>query len=184
LQHKRELKELQQETLLGKHDLCYFDEAGFSLTPSVPYAWQPIGERLEIPSSKSKQLNVLGFLNYNGQHLDPYVVQGRVDSSTAIACFDSFSNKIKKPTTVVIDNAPIHTSALFQSMIPQWEKRDLFLWFLPAYCPELNLIEMLWKKIKYQWMPISAYQSFENLDKELISILAAFGNKFQINFSK
>jgi len=126
---------------------------------------------------------VLGFLNYNGQDVDPYVVQGRVDSSTVIACFDSFCNKIKKPTTVVIDNAPVHTSALFQSKIPQWEMKNLFLWFLPAYCPELNLIEMLWKKIKYDWMPISAYQSFENLDQELISILETFGNNFNINFS-
>ena len=140
--HKRKLRELQEEVLLGGHDLYYFDEAGFSLTPSVPYGWQPIGERVEIPSSKSAQLNVLGFLDYKGEGFDPYVFQGGIDATIAVTCINRFVTKLTKPTTLVIDNAPIHTSAEFQSMIPEWEKQNLFLWFLPAYCPELNLIEM------------------------------------------
>ena len=181
--HKRLLSDLQQDSLSGEHDLYYFDEAGFSLTPSVPYAWQPIGQRYEIPSSKSRQLNVLGFLNYNGQQLDPYVFEGGVDASTVIACFDSFSRKLRKPTTVVIDNAPVHTSSRFQSMIPRWEEKNLYLWFLPSYSPELNLIEILWKRIKYHWLPMSAYTAFENLDRELCSILGSFGEKFSVNFT-
>jgi len=43
-------------------DLFYFDESGFTLEPCVPYAWQPLGKTIEIPSSKSKRLNVLGFV--------------------------------------------------------------------------------------------------------------------------
>jgi hypothetical protein len=35
-------------------DLYYFDESGFSLTPCIPYAWQPVGEVIEVPSSRSK----------------------------------------------------------------------------------------------------------------------------------
>jgi len=176
------LKELQRAVLRGEQDLYYFDEAGFSLTPTVPYGWQPIGKRIEIPSSKSKQINILGFLDYRGDGFDPYVVEGCVDASIAIACLDSFCKKIKRPTTVVIDNAPVHTSGLFQSMIPEWEKRGLYLWFLPAYCPELNLIEILWKKIKYYWLPIQAYQSFEKLNDELNNILANIGKKIRISF--
>jgi len=47
-------------------DLVYFDGAGFSLIPCVPYAWQLRGEILEIPSVHSQRLNVLDFLNLNG----------------------------------------------------------------------------------------------------------------------
>ena len=181
--HKRELGDLRQACLSGEHDLFYFDESGFSLTPSVPYAWQPIGQRYEIPSSKSQQLNVLGFLSYTGQELDPYVFEGGVDSATVIACFDSFCSKLSTPTTVVLDNAPVHTSARFQAKIPEWEEKNLYLWFLPSYSPELNLIEILWKGIKYQWLPASAYTAFENLDRNLCSILGSFGGKFRINFT-
>jgi hypothetical protein len=182
LQHQRELKELQRSVVRGEQDLYYFDEAGFSLTPSVPYGWQPIGERLEIPSSRSRQLNVLGFLDYQGNVFDPYIVEGGVDAATVIACMNSFCDKLTRPTTLVIDNAPVHTSSLFQSMIPSWEQRNLYFWFLPPYSPELNLIEILWKKIKYQWLPIDAYQSFESLTEELCHILANVGKRFSICF--
>jgi len=183
LQHKRELKKLQLEVMCGAHDLFYFDEAGFSLTPSVPYGWQPIGKRIEIPSSKSSQLNVLGFLDYRGKFFDPYVFKGGIDADIVISCMDSFSKKLTRPTTVVIDNAPVHTSAAFQSMIPEWEQKNLFLWFLPAYSPELNLIEILWKKIKYSWLPLDAYLSFEKLDERLCHVLANVGKTFSISFS-
>ena len=182
MKHKQELKQLQVNVRRGEQDLFYFDEAGFSLTPSVPYGWQPVGERIEISSSKSSQLNVLGFLDYQGERFDPYVFQGGIDADIAIECMNRFCEKLTRPTTVVIDNAPIHTSAQFQSLIPKWEQQNLYLWFLPPYSPELNLIEILWKKIKYTWLPIDAYESFEKLDQRLCHILANIGNEYQITF--
>jgi hypothetical protein len=182
--HKRELKKLKTDLVeSGGHDLYYFDEAGFSLTPSVPYGWQAVGERIELPSSRSSQLNVLGFMRHDGTHLDSYVTQGTIDSAVVIACIDNFCQKLTRPTTLVIDNAPVHGSAWFESMIPKWEAQNLFLWFLPPYCPELNLIEILWKQIKYRWMPIDAYGSFEKLSDSLDNILANFGKQFKICFA-
>jgi transposase len=32
---------------------------------------------------------------------------------------------------------------------------------VPGLTPELNLIEILWRVIKYKWLPISAYLSFK-----------------------
>ncbi len=122
-------------------------------------------------------------MRHDGAHLDPYVTEGTVDSSTVIACIDSFSQKLTRPTTLVIDNAPVHGSALFKAMVPKWEANGLFLWFLPPYSPELNLIEILWKKIKYRWMPIDAYSSFEKLSESLDSILVAFGKQLKICFN-
>ena len=182
MRHKKALTEVQQLVQQGIQDLFYFDEAGFSLTPSVPYGWQRVGERIEIPSSRSAQLNVLGFLGYDGQTFDSYVFQGAIDASIAIACINSFAAKLTRPTTLVIDNAPIHTSREFQLMIPEWERQNLCLWFLPPYSPELNLIEILWKKIKYHWLPLEAYESFEKLKEMLADVLANIGKEFKIRF--
>ena len=182
-QHRRELRELIDHWVRpGLHDLYYFDEAGFSLTPSVPYGWQLIGQRIELPSSRSQQLNVLGFMKHDGTHLDPYVFEGTIDTSVVIACVDRFCEKLTRPTTLVIDNAPIHGSAAFELEIPKWEARNLSLWFLPPYSPELNLIEILWKQIKYRWMPTEAYESLESLSNCLDRILAGFGNDYEISF--
>jgi transposase len=54
---------------------------------------------------------------------------------------------------------------------------------LAAYSPELNLIEILWRKIKYEWLPLTAYDSFKTLLRELQKVLAGVGSKYQINFA-
>ena len=56
---KKDIREIED-----KSGVLIFDETGFSLTPSTPYAWQPKGKAtLEIPSSRSQRLNLLGFMN-------------------------------------------------------------------------------------------------------------------------
>ncbi len=70
-----------------------------------------------------------------------------------------------------MDNAPIHKSKLFTRNIEKWQtENDLFVLFLPTYSPELNLIEILWRKIKYNWLDFLAF-----LSKDI-------GRKFNIQF--
>jgi len=163
-------------------DLIYFDGAGFTLTPSVPYAWQLSGQTLEIPSEHSPRLNVLGFLNLNGS-FQSYVFEGAIDSAILIKCFDDYCRRMKRPALVVLDNASIHTSAEVEAQIKRWEEQGLYLLFLPPYCPELNLIEILWRKIKYEWLPFSAYQSFKDLSEALDEVLRGVGSKYRLNFA-
>jgi len=54
--------------------------------------------------------------------------------------------------------------------------------FLPTYSPELNLIEILWRKIKYEWLPVTAYQSFPALTHHVLQVLSDYGGKYRINF--
>ena len=67
------------------------------------------------------------------------------------------------PTVVVMDNASIHTSEAFQEEILKWEKQGLSIFYLPEYSPELNLIEILWRFMKYEWIEFWAYTSFAHL---------------------
>lgn len=163
-------------------NLFYYDESFFSLIPNVPYAWQPTGQHIEIDSKRSKSVNVLGFMSYDGNKLSPFVFEDSIDSRTVIACFDAFADDITKETVVVIDNAPTHTSALFQSKITEWESKGIYLKFLPPYCPELNKIEILWRFIKYQWIEFWSYSSYNLLKENIFDILKNFGIKYCINF--
>jgi transposase len=54
------------------------------------------------------------------------------------------------------------------------------LHYLPTYSPELNLIERLWRKIKYDWLPLSGYESFANLVKAVLAVLDGVGYEYQI----
>jgi transposase len=165
----------------GEIELFYFDEAGFNLTSNVPYAWQPTGKHIEIPSSKSKSFNVLGFVNKACQ-FESFVFQGAITTGVVIGCFNEMQQKIIKPTFVLIDNAPIHTSYKFDQATIEWAKNGLIVVPISNYSPELNLIEIVWRKIKYEWMPFSAYQSIDSLQDALFDILGKIGSKFKIDF--
>ena len=179
---QEEITTLHEQEAAGKVDVYYFDESGFSLTPEVPYAWQAVGETIEIPSSRSKRLNVLGFYNKQ-QDFNGTTVQGYVDSEIVIACFDQFCDTINKKTVVVVDNASMHTSGIFKSKLDEWEENGLIVKYLPTYSPELNLIEIVWRFIKYSWLPLSAYLSFKNLKNELQKVLDGIGSEYQITFA-
>src|SRR6266700_5567255 len=83
----------------------------------------------------------------------------------------------------VMDNSSIHRSEEFEDYIAQWKKKGLRIKYLIPYAQELNLIEILWRHIKYLWFPFSAYQCMEALREALEHILKDFGSKYQITFA-
>jgi transposase len=173
-----ELKRLEDE---GKIDLYYLDEVGFSRIPSVPYGWQDIGEYLEISSSHSRRLNVLGIMN-RANYLETYVSVQSINSDVVIACIDAFFPVVDKPTVIVVDQSSIHTSDAILEKREEWRERNLSIFELPSYSPELNLIEILWRFIKYEWIKIDAYSSWETFVASVEKILREFGKNYVINF--
>jgi transposase len=109
----------------------------------------------------------------------PFVFEEIVDAEIVIATFDHLSQIITKLTLVVIDGAPIHRSDAFQARLEEWEARGLHVYLLPAYSPKLNLIEILWRMIKYHWLPLKAYESFKDLMQLLNQFLKGVGSKYQ-----
>lgn len=170
--------------------LVYFDESGFCTVPTVPYAWQPVGETLCIPSKPSKRLNVLGFISRTFPGLFHQHI-GRVNTEVVIETFNDFADRYykdsykqtKRPCIIVLDNASMHRSHAFQEKIDDWMACGIMLYYLPPYSPELNLIEIVWRRVKYQWLPVSAYCSFDALRESVTQILNEYGEKYSITFA-
>ncbi len=115
----------------------------------------------------------LGFLSRQGK-LIYHTTTDTVTTQVVIEAFDRLLEQ-KSPQAfaiVVLDNASIHRSALFQRKELEWRAQRLYVIFLPAYSPELNLIEILWRKIKYEWLPVTAYQSFQSLTDHVLKVLS------------
>lgn len=178
---KAELEELKRLDDEGEIDLYYLDETGFCLIPCVPYGWQNIGEYLTIPSRRSRRMNVLGIMNRNN-HLETYISSQSINSDVVIACIDAFFPTVNKPTVIVTDQASIHTSDAIFDQLEEWKQRNITIFELPSYSPELNLIEILWRFIKYEWIEIDAYKSWETFVASVEKILKEFGENFVINF--
>ena len=189
-QRKKILKALQKLSDLGSLDLRYLDETGFCLTPYIPYAWQDEEETEGLTSQKSKRMNVIGLLNRNNE-LESYIFEGKITSEIVIKLLDKFCQKINKLTVIVIDNAPIHRSKAFQAKIAQWREQKLEIFWLPTYSPQLNLIEILWRFMKYEWVKIDTYSSWQNLVQYVEQVLRDFGaprsgslrDRYVINFA-
>ena len=108
-----------------------------------------------------------------------------MDRFVLVEVFEDFLSSLD-PTRrkmIVMDNAPTHVSEFFQLHEEHWKqqyKAELFP--LPTYSPELNIIEILWRFVKYKWLPWKAYHSIEKLQDELWNIFLNVGNKFTISF--
>ncbi|MEG2820654.1 MAG: transposase, partial [Muribaculaceae bacterium] len=133
-----------------------------------------------LPASKGKRLSVLGLMTPDCK-LFSRTLEGSINSDNAIAVMDEFCQTITKRTIVVIDNA-IHRSKKFMAKIEQWKEQDLWIYYLPPYSPELNIIEILWRFIKYQWLPFDAFLNFQNLKERIAELLNIIGSKYIINF--
>ena len=83
----------------------------------------------------------------------------------------------------MLDNASIHTSRKIKERLTQWECKGLFIFYLPPYSPQLNIVEILWRKLKYEWLKPSDYQTSQTLFYAVWQILAAVGIHLIIKFS-
>ena len=54
---------------------------------------------------------------------------------------------------------------------------------IAPYSPELNIIEMVWRTIEYEWLPFSAYESFQSLKDSLFDSLANSGKSYILEFA-
>jgi transposase len=110
------------------------------------------------------------------------MIDGKVDASVIVTCFDPLRHQVDKKTYVCIDNAPMHRSQALSKQMPKWVKKGLIVKYLPSYAPELNLIEILWRFMQYSWLPFSAYASFQCLSEAVEEILTRIGTDYTINF--
>jgi hypothetical protein len=159
-----------------------FDASGFPLDPDIPYAWQEAGSVIEIPATQGGRIHVVGLMQRKNA-LYPYLFEQSIHTSVVVACLNDFCKKIKQKTVVVMDNSSIQRSEEFEEYMARWKKKGLMMKYLIPYAPELNLIEILWRHIKYFWLPFSAYQCMEALREALEQILKDFGSKYQITFA-
>ena len=80
-----------------------------------------------------------------------------------------------KPVVVVLDNAPFHKAGAVRDARTGWEEKGLKLYYLPAYCPHLNLIEGVWRRLKGFLMPRRFYDSLTELREAVVSALRLLG---------
>ena len=136
-----------------------------------------------MPSSKGAGLNCFALLSRANKLLFETTRQ-RITSNFIIEQLERLSFAIKRITVVVLDNARVHTPQQVQERRPFWQRRGLFIFYLPPYSPHLNLAETLWRKLKYEWLQPSDYTTTDGLFYRVRQALAAVGTSLKIRFSE
>lgn len=176
------LQELEVLFEKGEIDLFYGDESHICTEGYVPYGWQFPGEDVYIPVEKAKRLNIFGMIDRNNR-FEGFCTCESVDAEKVVDFLDRFSFKLNRKTFVVLDNASVHRNEKIKQMRPIWEKRGLFLFYIPPYSPHLNIVETLWRIMKGKWLRPQDYVTTESLFYATNRALAAIGTQLKIKFS-
>jgi transposase len=176
------LNQLKEQAMNGEIELRYLDEAGISLVPSIPYGWQEKDSTITLKSQTSKRLNILGIFSPENE-LVYEVFTGTTKSERVIEFLDQYSQTLTITTVVILDQASIHTSDAMIEKLEEWRSKKLELFWLPTYSPQLNLIEILWKFMKYEWIEVGAYKDWKSLVEYVKRVLSQVGSEYVINFA-
>jgi len=174
---------LEEFSEKGWIDLYYADESGVSLEANVPYGWQFSDEEVYLPVEKGGGLNLFAMIGRNNK-LIYETTTDKIDASFIFEQLEVFSGGLKKPTVIVLDNAAVHRAKIIKERLAVWQTRGLYIFYLPTYSPHLNIAEILWRKIKYEWLSPSDYVDKQQLRYSVRQILGAVGNILNIKFSK
>jgi transposase len=179
---KREcLAEYEALSEQGHIDLFYGDECRVSLQPCVPYGWQFAGEEVSMPSGQGGGLNCFALISRDCR-CHTRLTEEMINAAWVREQLDAFSLALRRPTVVVLDNASAHVKAV-RERGAVWQGRGLFVFFLPPYSPQLNIAEVLWRKLKYEWLVPEDYADKETLRYGVWQALSAVGQSLRIEFS-
>lgn len=178
----KKLQELETLYAEGKINLFYGDESHVCTEGYVPYGWQFPGENIYIPSERAKRLNIFGMIDRDNR-FEGFCTNESIDAQKIVDFLDCFSFGVKKKTFIVLDNASVHRNAKVRQMRAVWEKRGLFLFYIPPYSPHLNIAETLWRIMKGKWLRPQDYACADTLFYATNRALAAIGKSLRINYN-
>ena len=182
-------KELKQAK--GKDDPIYFMDGVHPQHNSVAaHGWIKRGTTKTLESNTGrKRVNINGAVNIDQLNVVTEFDE-RVNAQSTIALLKKLIRKHRKAKTiyVICDNARYYRSRLVRAFI---SGTKIVLIFLPPYCPNLNLIERLWKYFrkavlyneyyeKFSDFKVACHNFFDSIKEHSTDLRTLLTEKFQI----
>lgn len=190
---QRAYQAMLEETLKnkGKEDVHYYlDGAHPQHNTQIAYGWIKKGKDKIIKANSGRQrININGALN--SETLEVVIrTDDSINTQSTLKLFEQLEQKHPEADAIYItlDNAKYYKNQLVMEYL---KNSKIKLLFMPAYSPNLNLIERLWKFMrktilynqyyeKFADFKVAVMNFFENLDDHKSKLCTLLTKNFQI----
>jgi transposase len=154
--YDEQLKPRLDEAKAGKRQVYFVDAAHFVLGAFLSYLWSFVRVFVRTPCGRQR-FNVLGALNAITKKIITVTNDSYITSIQVCELLRKLAVSTTLPITLVLDNARYQRCHLVMDLA---KELGIELLFLPAYSPNLNLIERLWKLVKKECLNSRYYENF------------------------
>jgi transposase len=164
-----ELEPRLAEAQAGRRAVFFGDAAHFVLAPFLGMLWCFTRLFLRAPAGRQR-FNVLGALNAITHELVLVTNETYITATTVCELLRQLAAlHLTVPITLVLDNARYQKCQLVEALAASLQ---IELLYLPAYSPNLNLIERLWKFVKKTCLYSKYYANFHDFKQAISACLA------------
>ncbi len=166
---QQEIEPRLAEAQAGQRAVYFVDAAHFVLAPFLGFLWSVVRIFIQAPSGRQR-FNVLGALNAITHELVTVSNDTYITAETVCVLLQKLAAlNLGVPITIFLDNARYQKCELVRATATNLH---IELCFLPAYSPNLNLIERLWKFVKKQCLYSRYYADFAAFKAAIVTCLS------------
>lgn len=147
--------------------LVFQDEVEIHRHPALARMWAPVGTQPEIPApGKNEKEVVYGGVDYATGRITYTIAETKSGTNFLAFLVALVAAYGGRKIRLVCDNGRFHHTKAVQEWL-EAHRNQIAIFWLPPYCPSLNLIERLWGHLK---RTVLANVLFKTLD----DLVAAF----------
>lgn len=168
---KKVLDPRLDEAQRGERMVYFVDASHFVYGGVLGILWTAI--RMLIPTGSGRQrLNVLGAIAFKTHQFHAVVNTTTIKSEQVCELLRKLRSQHRKPITVILDNARYQKNLVVSELA---KSLKIELAYLPAYSPNLNLIERVWKFVKSEALSARVLPDFESFRSSIETTLSELG---------
>lgn len=164
---KQKLPVIYEQHIKEGWRIFYQDEVGFQTEGTLSHSWGPKGKDIVIKNKgRHGRVNLIGVYEVGSGEFFHRTTFQSVNSLRFKRFLCCLKRRYRNDKFIIIaDNASFHKAKWFTSW---WQGTNwLKMEFLPAYSPDFNPIERLWKWIKKEYLHNKCWSSKIELKKYL-----------------
>jgi transposase len=143
--------------------LIFQDEMEIHRHPALTRMWAPVGQQPEVPAPGQNQKKVVyGGVDYRTGKLTYTLADSKCGTEFLAFLVVLVAAYAGRKIRLICDNGRFHTTKAVSAWLAA-HREQIEVYWLPPYCPSLNLIERLWGHLKRTVLANVLYATLDEL---------------------